>query len=171
MDSLRERKKGKLMEDEAFTYMISSQEKTNINVNQSPTLWEFDFGNFESPYEDYKIEVINCAHNGFVLASNVFYMLVCEGLTGNNGNFFRKKLSNREVVLSVLPLNAISDSYIQTEGSTGTTFTVQGCRIKKTIRCYFLKPDFTPLIDATDINVGGTSHWFVTFKVTPISYN
>ena len=176
--SLREIKQATLLENESFTYMISSQEKTNIAYNISPIVWEFDFGGFEQPYDDYKVEVINSAHNGNILTSNIYLMLICDGLC-DNGNFFRKKLTNRECVLSVLPLNAVTDAYIQSEGSSGTTFKVKNCRLKKRIKCYFLKPDFTTLTHETDINiptpgppvVANTTHWFLTMKMTPIIYN
>ncbi len=40
---------------------------------------------------------------------------------------------------------------------------------KKRISIKFLKPDFTDLIDATDINVGGvTTRWFLALKLTPL---
>ena len=174
MDQLREIKKSRLLESESFTYMISSQEK----LNNSNISWEFDFGGFSEGYDNYKVEVLNMAHNGFVLSSNVYYMMICDGLA-NNGYFFRKKLNRSECVLGIMPLTAVGDAYIQTSGASDTQFNVINCRIRKRIRIYFTKPDFSLLADTVDINVGTTetspgvftpnvTQWFLTLKMTPI---
>ncbi len=130
MNQLREIKKSKLLESESFTYMISSQEKININNN---ILWEFEFGGFSEGYDNYKVEVLNMGHNGNVLSSNVYFMMICDGLA-DNGYFFRRKLNRSECVLGMMPLTAIGDAYLQTSGSSYTQFNVINCRIKKRIR-------------------------------------
>ena len=170
MNSLREIKQPRLLNDESFIYMFCSDEKKTVaeGGTNSNIIWDFDFGGFEHPYDNYKVEVLNCTHNGNVAAGNAFLYMIADNLA-DSGYFFRKKLSNRQAVLSVLPVSAIGDAYTQTDGSTSTIFNVKNCRTKKRISIKFLKPDFTDLVDATDINVGGvTTRWFLALKLTPL---
>jgi hypothetical protein len=144
--------------------MISSDERTN--TLSSTILSEIDFGGFEQGYESYKIEIISASHSGSVLNTNPYLYLVCNGLS-DNGYFFRKKLNRSECVLGILPTTALVDSYLQSE--SGVSFKIINARLKRKITVYFLKPDFTPVVDTTDINVGGgITKWHITLKMTPI---
>ena len=170
MNSLREIKKSKLLHDESFTYMFCSDKKLTVlqGGTNSNILWDYDCGGFEQPYDDYKVEVLNCVHNGFVLSSNVFLYFIADGLA-DSGNFLRKKLSNKQAVLSILPVSAIGDAYAQTDGSSGITFNIKSARVKKRIQFSLLKTDFTPVVDATDINTSsGITRWVLVLKMTPI---
>ena len=77
MDYLRENKKPVLLHDEAFTVMINSEDKLTVaegGVN-SPIVWDYNFGGFhDSIHENYKVEVVNAGHNGFVKAPQVFFI-------------------------------------------------------------------------------------------------
>jgi hypothetical protein len=170
MNSLREIKASRLLNDESFTYMFCSDEKLTVlqGGTNSNILWDYDFGGFEQPYNDYKVEVLNCVHNGFVLASNVYLYFIAEGLA-DSGNFIRKKLTNRQAVLSILPVSAIGDAYAQTDGSSGITFNIKNTRVKRRIRFFILKPDFDPVVDTTDINTSsGITRWVLVLKLTPM---
>jgi hypothetical protein len=69
-----------------------------------------------------------------------------------------------------LPLNAVQDSYIQSDGGAGK-FTVKNCRVPKMIRFKWLKSDFTPAITALDVNNGAVeTKWILTLKLTPKIY-
>ena len=162
-NQLREIKKSRLVEEDAFTYMICSDDK----VNASNDFYDIDFGGFELPYDNYKCEVLNCGHNGRVNSGLVYLYLVVENLA-NNGNFLRSKLKNREMVVAVLPVVQIADSYVQSDGSVGTTFNVINCRVKRRVKFSFVRSDFGTLVDGTDVNAGGTTRWFLSLKMTPI---
>jgi hypothetical protein len=50
----------------------------------------------------------------------------------------------------------------------GIQFKVNNCRMKKTIKFRFLLPDFSPVVDGTDINVGGVeTKWLLTLRMVP----
>ena len=110
MNSLREIKKSKLLHDETFTYMICSDDRTNTDGVYN--YYDVKFGGFSEPYNEYKVEVISfAAVNGFPAAAQNHYFFTCEGLT-NNGYFFTNKvLPTNDVILSILPLNALQDAY------------------------------------------------------------
>ena len=171
MDYLRENKKPVLLHDEAFTVMISSDEKLTVaeGGTNSNIIWDFDFGGFtDSIYENYKVEVLSAGHNGFVRTPQTYIYMICDGLA-DTGNFFRKKLGASQCVLAVLPTINLGDNYIQATGSTGNVFIVKNARTKKRISIRFFRPDFVLTVDGTDINVAGVTKWFLTLKLTPIT--
>ena len=160
---LREIKKSRLVEEDAFTYMICSDDKKN----DTNDFYDIDFGGFELPYDNYKCEVLHCGINGRVNAALVYIYLVADNLT-NNGNFIRSKLKNREVVVGVIPCSAIGDAYLQADGSIGTIFNVINCRVKRRVKFSFVRSDFGTIVNGQDYNVGGDTRWFLTLKMTPI---
>ncbi len=162
-NQLREIKKSRLVEEDAFTYVLCSDDK----INASNDFYDIDFGGFELPYDNYKCEVLSSGINGRVNAGLVYLYLVVENLA-NNGNFLRSKLKNREMVVAVIPCSAIGDSYTQSDGSVGTTFNVINCRVKRRVKFSFVRPDFGTLVDGADVNVAGITRWFLSLKMTPI---
>ena len=97
-------------------------------------------------------------------------MFVAENLA-SDGYFCPKKLSNRDAIIGILPLNAFQDSYIQSDGGAGK-FTVKNCRVPKQVRFKWLKPDFTNAVSGTDVNSGGETRWILTLRLTPkLKYN
>jgi hypothetical protein len=162
-NQLREIKKSKLVEEDAFMYAFSYDDKVNNETN----FYEINFGGFEQHYDNYQCEVINAGHNGRVATANPFLYLVAEGLA-DNGNFLRKQLQNREIILATLPTQVAGDQYTRFYGSSGVSFNVINCRIKKRIKLRFVKPDNEALVNGTDININGPTRWFVMLKMTPI---
>ena len=65
-----------------------------------------------------------------------------------------------------MPLNAVSDSFIQSDGGS-ISFKIKNARNVKNVRFSFLKSDFT-LPDVTSINYQGETKWILTLKMTPI---
>jgi hypothetical protein len=146
----------------SFTYVISSDERTNTNIDSS---YDFRFGGFSEPYDDYYCEVISFACIGGITVANNYLLFVAENLA-SDGYFCTRKLSNREAILAILPLSALQDSYIQSDGGAGK-FTVKNCRVPKQVRFKWLKSDFTNAIHQTDVNSGGETRWILTLRLTP----
>ena len=72
MNSLREIKPSRLLADESFTYMISSDERTNTDALYN--YYDIKFGGFSEPYDNYKVDVISfAAVNGFPAAASNYY--------------------------------------------------------------------------------------------------
>ena len=69
-----------MLEDESFTYMISSDERTNSLGAEAVNLTNFydiKFGGFSEPYDNYKVEVISfAAVSGFPAAAQNYYFLL-----------------------------------------------------------------------------------------------
>ena len=166
MNNLREIKKSRLLHDEAFTYVICSDDRSNNDAVYN--YYDIKFGGFSEPYNDYKVDVISFgAVGGFPAAAQNHYFFTCEGLA-NNGYFCSNKvLPTNDVILSILPLNALQDAYIQSDGNI--VFNVINCRIAKTVRFKWLKSNFVESIGGTDINVGAVeTKWILILKLTPI---
>ncbi len=118
MNNLREIKKSRLLHDEAFTYMISSDERYNPKDPFYLTnFYDLKFGGFAEPYEEYKVDVLSFACAGGIPVATGYFIFVAENL-GPDGYFCSKKLTNKETVLSIMPLNAVSDSFIQSDGGS-----------------------------------------------------
>ena len=147
----------------SFMYVISSDERTNVAANQN--VYDIDFGGFSEPFDDYSVEVISFASVGGITVANNYLLFVAENLA-SDGYFCSKKLSNREAIMAILPLSAVQDSYIQSDGGAGK-FMVKNCRVPKQIRFKWFKSDFTQTISGTDINSGGETKWILTLKLTP----
>ena len=146
----------------SFTYVLSSDERTNTDIASS---YDFRFGGFSEPYDDYYCEVISFASVGGITVANNYLLFVAENLA-SDGYFCTRKLSNREAILAILPLSALQDAYVQSDGGAGK-FTVKNCRVPKQVRFKWLKSDFTNAIHQTDVNSGGETRWILTLRLTP----
>ena len=168
MNSLREIKKSKLLHDESFTYSISSNERTNsqgVEIGNLTYFYDIKFGGFNEPYEEYKVDVLSFACSGGIPIGTAYYIFVAENLD-SDGYFCRKMLNNREVLITKLPLNAISDAFIQSD-SGSVSFKIKNARNVRNVRFSFLKSDFTvPAVDT--INHEGETRWILSLKMTPI---
>ena len=150
----------------SFTYVISSDERTNSDMVAA--YYDFNFGGFSEPYDDYFVEVISFATVGGITVANNYILFVCEDLA-SDGYFCTRKLSNRDAIIAILPLSAIQDSYIQSDGGAGK-FTVKNCRVPKQVRFKWIKSDFSPAVSMTDVNSGGETRWILTLRLTPKIY-
>ena len=173
MNNLREIKKSRLLEDESFTYMISSDERTNsigADAGNLTNFYDIKFGSFSEPYDNYKVEVISfAAVSGFPAAAQNYYFFTVENLTDNGYFCSNKVLPTNDAILCILPLNALQDAYIQSDGGN-VVFTVKNCRIAKMVRFKWLKNDFSTPTTTVDINVGAgiETRWVLTLRMTPI---
>jgi hypothetical protein len=151
----------------SFTYMISSQDRTNtLPAAGFGIVYDINFGGFSEQYDDYMCEVISfAATSGFTAATN--YWIICAENLAETGYFCRSKLSPRECILSILPLNATQDAFTQSDGGN-IKFRINKCRVQREITFFILKPDFTPAVVGTDINIGTETRWLLTLKMTPI---
>ena len=150
----------------SFTYIISSEDRTNTGAN--PAYYDIDFGGFSEHYDNYIVDVVSFgAGQGLPIGSNYYYF-VAENLA-NNGYLNTKKLTNREAIIAILPLNAVQDSYIQSDGGS-ISFQIINARAKKTVRFKFIKQDFSTPVNETDFNVGVgvDTKWFLVLRLTPI---
>ena len=166
MNNLREIKKIRLLHDESFTYMISSDERNNPKDPFYLTnFYDLKFGGFSEPYEEYKVDVLSFACAGGIPVATSYFIFVVENLE-SDGYFCAKKLKNREIVLSKVPLNAVSDAFIQSDGGA-ISFKIKNSRNVKNVRFSFLTSSFTiPEVDA--INNTTETKWILTLKMTPI---
>jgi hypothetical protein len=152
----------------SFTYVISSDERTNDAVNQ--ITYNIDFGGFSEMTQDYHCEVLSFSMNGKITATPApigYFMFMCENLN-DDGFFMVKKISNRDCLISIVPLTATIDAHHQYNGEGGISFKVNNCQMRRPIKFKWLKPDFTEVISGTDINVGGEKKWVLVLKMTPI---
>ena len=138
MNNLREIKKSRLLHDESFTYMISSNERTNNDPNVALTnFYDFNFGGFNEPYEEYQVQVLSFSCTGGIPVATGYFIFIVENLD-TDGYFCKKMLNNRQVVLTKLPLNAISDAFIQSDnGSTG--FKIKNARNVRNVKFSFFR--------------------------------
>ena len=167
MNNLREIKKSRLLHDESFTYMISSNERTNDPTDPEylTNFYNFNFGGFNEPYEEYQVQVLSFSCTGGIPVATGYFIFVVENLDAD-GYFCRKKLTNRQVVLAKLPLNAISDAFIQSDnGSTG--FKIKNARNVRNVKFSFLTSLFeVPAVET--VNFDGETRWILSLKMTPI---
>ena len=63
--------------------------------------------------------------------------------------------------MAILPLSAIQDYYIQSDGGAGK-FTVKNCRVPSRLN--------TSATTLTDVNNGGETRWILTLRLTPQIY-
>ena len=152
----------------SFTYVISSEERTNTAANQIS--YDIDFGGFSGKNQDYYCEVLSFSINGKITAAPApigYFMFICENLN-DDGFFMVKKLSNRECLISIVPLTTTIDAHHQYNGEGGISFKVNNCQMRRPIKFKLLKPDFTEVISGTDINVGAETKWVLILKMTSI---
>ena len=168
MNNLREIKKSRLLHDESFTYMISSDERTNgqgIDITFLTYFYDINFGGFSEQFEEYKVDVLSFSCVGGIPVGASYYLFLVENLVSDS-YFCTRKLTNKEIVLSVLPLNAVQDAYVQSDGGA-ISFKIKNARNIKKVRFKFLKQDFT-IPGATEINSTAETKWILTLKLTPI---
>ena len=94
-------------------------------------------------------------------------MFMAENLN-DDGFFMVKKISNRDCLISIMPLAAVFDAMHRHTGESGISFKVNNCQMKRPIRFKWLRPEFTEVISGTDINVGAETKWVLVLKMTPI---
>ena len=166
MNNLREIKKSRLLHDESFTYMISSNERTNNDPLVALTnFYDFNFGGFTEPYEEYQVQVLSFSCTGGIPVATGYFIFIVENLD-TDGYFCKNMLNNRQVVLTKLPLNAISDAFIQSDnGSTG--FKIKNARNVRNVKFSFLTSSFVAPAVGT-INHQGETQWILSLKMTPI---
>ena len=102
----------------SFTYVISSDERTNTAANQ--IFYDIDFGGFSGKNHDYNCEVLSINGRTSAAPADIGYlMFMCENL--NDDRFFMvRKVSNRDCLILIVPLSAVIDASCQADGSTGT---------------------------------------------------
>ena len=152
----------------SFTYVISSDERTNTTANQ--IYYDIDFGGFSGKHQDYHCEVLSFSMNGKITATPApigYFMFMCENLN-DDGFFMVKKISNRDCLISIVPLTTTIDAHHQYIGEGGISFKVNNCQMRRPIKFKWLKPDFTEVVSGTDINVGAETKWVLVLKMTPI---
>ena len=152
----------------SFTYVISSDERTNTTANQ--IFYDIDFGGFSGKNQDYNCEVLSFSINGRTSAAPAkigYLMFMCEQLN-DDGFFMVRKVSNRDCLISIVPLSAVIDAACQSDGSVGISFKVNNCQMRRPVRFKFLKSDFTAPISGTDMNVAAETRWLLVLRLTPI---
>ncbi len=150
----------------SFTYIISSDDRTNTGAN--PAFYDINFGGFTEHYDSYLVDVVFLgASTGLPLASNYYYF-VAENLC-NDRYLSTTKLSNKQAIISILPLNAVQDAYIQSDGGS-ISFKIINAKVRKQVRFKFVKQDFTDVVSGTDVNigVGNETRWVLALRLTPI---
>ena len=128
--------------------------------------------NLEDFQEKIKIIIVRFylfSINGYTqtAATLGFLMFMSENLN-DDGFFMVKKISNRDCLISIVPLTAVIDAASQANGSTGISFKVNNCQMRRPVRFKFIKPDFTASVSGTDINVTAETKWILVLKLTPI---
>ena len=152
----------------SFTYVISSDERTNTEAN--PAYYDIDFGGFSGKNQDYYCEVLSFSMNGKITAAPSpigYFMFMAENLN-DDGFFMVKKISNRNCLISIVPLTTTIDAHHQITGSNGISFKVNNCQMRRPVRFKFLKSDFTEAVSGTDYNVATETKWILVLKLTPI---
>ena len=94
-----------------------------------------------------------------------YLLFIVENLEAD-GYFCSKVLTNRDVLLSVIPINKISDTFVQNDWGA-VSFKIKNARNVRKVIFKFLKSDFSaPDID--DLNNVIETKWILTLKMTPI---
>ena len=162
--------------DKSFTYTISSRERTNtiLPAAGEAVFYDVDFGGFSEEYDDYMCEVQSFTLMSGIVTTQVYWMLCAKNLN-NNVYFCKNKLSQRDCVLALMPLSPLQEALIQSDGGY-SKIRVNNCRSIKQITFTLLKPDFTPVLCGTEINipiagppiVPVETNWLLVLKMTPI---
>ena len=152
----------------SFTYVISSEERTNTAVNQ--IYYDIDFGGFSGKNQDYNCEVLSFSINGMTntAPAGIGYLMFMAENLNDDGFFMVKKMSNRHCLISIVPLSAVIDAACQADGSVGISFKVKQCQMRRPVKFKFLKPDFTEPITGTDINVVNETKWVLVLRLTAV---
>ena len=146
---------------DSFNYVISSDDRVDLTPNQN--FYEIDFGGFNTPYENFNIEVVQCILNGNVKSSNGYIILVVENLA-DNGIYCPQILDAHQAIVAVISTNI--DGLIS---NSNITFRSNNCRMIKRVKFSLHKPDFKECVSGTDINIGNIeTRWVITLKMTGI---
>ena len=155
--------------DKSFTYTIASDERTNKTLPEAgqEMFYMLDFGGFTEQYDNYICEVLSIALSVGVATAQNYLIMVCENLA-DSGYFCRGKIPRTDVIMGIIPLSALSDVYVQSDGGN-IKFKVKNCRFPKQVVFYFMKSDFSPAIVGADLNTGASeTKWLLTLRMTPI---
>ncbi len=83
-----------------------------------------------------------------------------------DGYFCSNILSYRKVILAILPINTVTNSFVQNNNGN-ISFRIKNARNKKKVRFRFLKSNFSPpAVD--EINDEEETKWILTLRMTPI---
>ena len=149
------------MEKDSFMYTISSEEAFSYNLDSSE--WIFELGGFSSsPFNHFKIEVVNCIFDNGLNPENGYIMLIARDLA-ENGYFCRSLLPANEAIVCTVGCN--DDVYLS---NGGTAFNAKNLRMKRQILFKVLLSTFETPVHEVNINVDGITNWLLTLKVTPI---
>ena len=143
---------------ESLIYVINSTEKTNSGTGVT---YDIDFGNLNSQYDDFMVEVIGCSVND-TFGTYDPIVLTAENFA-NTGLFCSGLLNSNECVVSIINTDATSLS-----GSTGIMFKASDLRRKRRIRFNMRTMDMALATSTTDINVSYDTIWMLTLKLTPL---
>jgi hypothetical protein len=141
----------------SFTYVISSADRTNNAPER--VFYDIPFGGFRITQQNCLVEVISCFINGEVNVDLGYLILTATGLA-EDGLYCTNSIPSNEAVICTIPLNHL---YI----TTGSTFTVKDCHIKKSVRFQFKKLNFVSVVTDQDINLLDETRFVLTLKITP----
>ena len=84
-------------------------------------------------HDDYKVDVISfAAVGGFPASTQNHYFFICENLIHNGYFCSNKVLPGNQVILSILPLIALQDAFIQSDGNV--IFNVKNWRYRYMVK-------------------------------------
>ena len=148
---------------DSFNYVISSDDRTN-NIGQLTNFYEIDFGGFNTPYDNFNIEVVQVILNGNVLSSNGYVILIAQDLNDGKSLFCPQILDGNQAIIGVISTNI--DGLIS---NSNINFRSNNCRMIKRVRFSLHNPNFNECISGTDINIAGIeTRWVLTLKLSPI---
>ena len=148
-------------ESESFIYTISSQERKN-NVDDNVTSYDFDFGGFNSQYNNFRVHFLSMQFNSTIATDALFYAHI-SGL--NNDGYFSQGILKPDAM--ILPVGFINNTYAY----TGEMFCeVQSARMKKNITITMLDSSMNEMEDEVGYNLEGVeTNFLLVMKVIPIS--
>ena len=88
--------------DNSFTYMISSDDRTNTTLPAAGFGIQYDvnFGGFSEQYEDYMCEVVSFALTGGVTAGSTYWMFCVENLS-ESVIFVKRHFQKRMCIINI----------------------------------------------------------------------
>lgn len=146
--------------EDSFIYTVASDEKKNAGLNNFYTI---DFGGFNTEYDEFRVEIINCVLSGSVNQALGYVMLIADNFA-TDGVFCSSKLNNNECILATIPTNV---DVLMTNG--GIFFKIKNYRQPKEVVFSLIKSNFFACASGTDINLGAVeTKWVLTLKMTGI---
>ena len=147
-------------ESESFIYTLSNLERTN-DIEEAVTSYQFEFGGFNTQYENFKVEFLSMHFNSSIAIDALFYAHI-DGLS--DISHFSQGVLKPSAIL--LPIEYIQDNY----GYKGNIFTnVVSARMKKIITITMLDSRMDVVDNGGEYNFDRESHFLLVMKVTPIS--